>query len=250
MEGFRPFCGKSIPVDPATDAGICPYCGNAYITAKALNGNAPNNNSFETLVAKCAKFRDADMFSEALETARTATRLYPDDYRSWSLCIDAYSAIPDWNAPYPPGDVDRAVKLYRASNEQNPRFDQWLANYNLWMQRMQSVVDLCNTLDVEYALSILGCVHLKGGGSFNVETTTYDDLKRRHHGGPHPTDTWIESARFSLVAGCGIVLVLTIGDFDTRFASWQKSFTDVSYTVVIRGNALDALPALERAAGR
>lgn len=251
VEGKCPVCGKSIPVDPQMDVAICPYCGNAYVTAKALQGQsaAPSPNSFEALVAKCAKFRDAEMYHDAHETARMATRLFPDDYRSWSLCIDVYSADPNWSGPYPPEYVERAAKLYRVSNVQNPNFDQWLANYNLWMQQMQRVVDLCNKLDVERALSILGCVYLIKGGSSNTKTT-YDDLKRRHHGGPHPSDTWIESARFSLVPGNGLMLGLTIGDRDTRFSGWPKSFTDVFYAVVTSGNVLDTLPALERAAGR
>ena len=46
------------------------------------------------------------------------------------------------------------------------------------------------------------------------------------------------------------MLGLTIGDRDTRFTGWPKSFTDVFYTVVTSGNVLDALPVLERAAGR
>lgn len=97
VEGKCPVCGKSIPVDPQMDAAICPYCGNAYVTAKALQGQsaAPSPNSFEALVPKCAKFRDAEMYHDAHETARMATRLFPDDYRSWSLCIDVYSADPN-----------------------------------------------------------------------------------------------------------------------------------------------------------
>lgn len=192
------------------------------------------------------------MYSEAHDTARMATRLFPADYRSWSLWIDVYSADPNWSAPYPPECVERAVKLYRVSDEQNPNFEQWLANYNLWMQQMQRVVDLCNKIDVEQALSILGCVYLRGtDGIEPIETITYDDLKRRHHGGRTIVATSIEDTQFLLMPRNGLTLKVFIDKkIDTRSCGDGKLIRTFFYKLLTSGNVLDALSALDQAAGR
>lgn len=37
-------CGAQISVDKTKDAGVCPYCGTAYITEKAINLYQTTNN--------------------------------------------------------------------------------------------------------------------------------------------------------------------------------------------------------------
>ena len=42
-------CGSNLEIDSSKDAGICPYCGTAFITEKAINNYnsyVTNNNNF------------------------------------------------------------------------------------------------------------------------------------------------------------------------------------------------------------
>lgn len=40
-------CGANIEVDDTNDAGICKYCGTAFVTEKVINNyNITNNNIF------------------------------------------------------------------------------------------------------------------------------------------------------------------------------------------------------------
>lgn len=255
VEGKCPLCGKSIPVDPQTDAGICPYCSNAYVTAKALQGQSstPSPNSIAALSDRCTKLCQAEMFNQAAEAAETATRLFPDDYRSWVLRIFVFSSTPDFKTPYPQDWVDNAAKLYRLSDKKNPRFEKWYADYQRWLQQAQRAVDLCNKLDASHALRLIGCSHLEYGYA-SRETipcgNALDGYQSKEYVAKTRYGRWIDSTRFRLAPYCGIVLDVTYGEHDGRFHSFQECFQRKAYIVALEGNLVDALPDLERAAGR
>ncbi len=92
-------CGADIEVDASKEAGICRYCGTAFITEKAINNyNAyvTNHNNFaganitiqggselEELIERAKAFVKLDDFAQARYAYGKVTALYPMDYRGW-----------------------------------------------------------------------------------------------------------------------------------------------------------------------
>ncbi len=94
-------CGANIEVDASQEAGICKYCGTAYITEKAINNyNIVNNNyinaenlnlgseSAEQLFESGVKAIEAGKYSFADEFFRRIEQNYPSNYRAmWGYVL-------------------------------------------------------------------------------------------------------------------------------------------------------------------
>lgn len=96
-------CGANIEVDASKEAGICQYCGTAYVTEKAINNyNIVNNNyinaeninmgteSAEQLFESGVKAIEAGKYSFANDFFKRIEQNYPSNYRAmWGyvLCI-------------------------------------------------------------------------------------------------------------------------------------------------------------------
>lgn len=90
-----PQCGAPIQVDGDRDAGICKYCGNAFVTEKAINNFQVTNNISNSIVhidsgskEKLEKLiKGAEALERngknALEEWDEIIRLYPEDHRGW-----------------------------------------------------------------------------------------------------------------------------------------------------------------------
>lgn len=99
-------CGANIEIDDTKEAGICKYCGTAFITQKAItnyNTYVTNNNNFagayvtiqgdseniEKLIKRATTFEKLDEFLEALKVYKEVSSKYPMDYRGWIGIITA-----------------------------------------------------------------------------------------------------------------------------------------------------------------
>ncbi len=108
-------CGANIEIDDAADAGICPYCGTAFVTQKAIN----NYNTYVTahitvdgkdademfgLVGaaklneakeKCRRLQAAGMRTELVDEAEKIMKEYPDEPAGYAYAMtgfDEYAA--------------------------------------------------------------------------------------------------------------------------------------------------------------
>lgn len=95
-----PQCGANIEIDDSKDAGICKYCGTAFITEKAINNYntyVTNNNSFagasivvqsdteniEKLIERASTFIKLKEYDDAEKAYHEIALKYPMDYRGW-----------------------------------------------------------------------------------------------------------------------------------------------------------------------
>ena len=66
-------CGSNIEIDPTKEAGICPYCGTAFVTEKVINNyNTYVNNTNNYSGATINYYGNAAMLEKHLANARRA----------------------------------------------------------------------------------------------------------------------------------------------------------------------------------
>lgn len=93
-----PQCGANINVDEEKDAGICEYCGTAFITEKAINNyNTYVTNNYaganinitggnvDNLLKMAENAIEATNGSEALNYVNKALEIEPESSRAWIL---------------------------------------------------------------------------------------------------------------------------------------------------------------------
>lgn len=93
-----PQCGANINVDEEKDAGICEYCGTAFITEKAINNyNTYVTNNYaganinitggnmDNLLKMAENATEATNGSEALNYVNKALEIEPESSRAWIL---------------------------------------------------------------------------------------------------------------------------------------------------------------------
>lgn len=93
-----PQCGANIKVDEEKDAGICEYCGTAFITEKAINNyNTYVTNNFaganinvtganiDNLLKMAENAIEATNGAEALNYVNKALEIEPESSRAWIL---------------------------------------------------------------------------------------------------------------------------------------------------------------------
>lgn len=93
-------CGANIEVDASQEAGICKFCGTAFITEKAINNYntyITNNNNFaganvtiqsdiedvEQYIERAKTFEKLDEYEKSLKVYREIVDKFPMDYRGW-----------------------------------------------------------------------------------------------------------------------------------------------------------------------
>lgn len=90
-------CGASIEVDETKEAGICKYCGTAFVTEKAItnynikassvNVNGNNINIIQTdvneQIAAANKLAKEGLIKDASDLFRELTEKYPHEYKVW-----------------------------------------------------------------------------------------------------------------------------------------------------------------------
>ncbi len=116
-------CGAQIQVDNTHEAGICKYCGTAFITEKVINHYTTyitNHNNFsganinmnianelEQIISAAKGFQRLKEYNKALEIYKIVIEKFPQDVRGWIGCIstinegDFFSSIPSrWDTDF------------------------------------------------------------------------------------------------------------------------------------------------------
>ncbi len=101
-------CGANIEVDDSKEAGICKYCGTAFITEKAItnyNTYITNNNNFaganinvmganvDNLIKMAENAIEAGNGKEAIDYANRALEINTESSKSWLLKMKAIEYI-------------------------------------------------------------------------------------------------------------------------------------------------------------
>ncbi len=101
-------CNANIEVDSTQEAGICKYCGTAFITEKAVNNYntyITNNNNFaganinvvngniDNLIKMAENAIDAGNGKEAIDYANRALEIDPESSKAWLLKMKAIEYI-------------------------------------------------------------------------------------------------------------------------------------------------------------
>lgn len=104
-------CGANIEIDDGADAGVCPYCGTAFVTQKAINNyntyvtahiTVDGKNADEAFglaqaaklseaKEKCRKLLAADMLQECLDTATELTADRPESPVGYAYAVMAFA---------------------------------------------------------------------------------------------------------------------------------------------------------------
>lgn len=91
-------CGGSLQVDDSKDAGICPFCGTAFVTEKVIkNYNFHITNNIDTLIVqnsekaeikeRCSSFLEVKNYSQLYDIAYKGISQYPDELFFYSCCL-------------------------------------------------------------------------------------------------------------------------------------------------------------------
>ena len=178
-------CGANIEVDVTKDAGICKYCGTAFVTEKAItnyNTYVTNNNNFagahvtiqgdseniEKLIERAVTFEKLDEFDKALEVYEEITSKYPMDYRGWMGIITSetqnYSDISfsDYSYMEMVECFEKAVKV--ASSEvqedilkQKQKYEELYRKEKDRHENGVYCASICNMYDYRDVEKVLGC---------------------------------------------------------------------------------------------
>ena len=73
-------CGANIEVDETKDAGICEYCGTAFVTEKAIK---KSRYDIETNLAGAEKLIECGLYDDAEKLLKKVVKHCPYDYRGW-----------------------------------------------------------------------------------------------------------------------------------------------------------------------
>lgn len=118
-----PECGANISVDDTREAGICEYCGTAFVTEKVINNyvvNVYGNNqsNIESLLHRAEIYDNIGDSEKACKMYKEIIDLYPDDYRGWlgrlKHCYDDYWRYHD--KPYTFIETYNIIKRYTKIN--------------------------------------------------------------------------------------------------------------------------------------
>ena len=130
-------CGANIQIDDTKEAGICEFCGTAFITEKAINNynistdnvviNSENvniyNNNIDSSLEAIDKFIGNGLYDAAIELINQVIEEYPYDYRGWwQMALVDYNVFGEWfddNINYQKAlalaDDPKIIKEYRDS---------------------------------------------------------------------------------------------------------------------------------------
>ena len=140
-------CGANIEVDDTKEAGICKFCGTAFVTEKAINNYntyITNNNNFaganinvtgadvNNLIKMAENAIEAGNGKEAVDYANRALEIDPESSKSWLLKMKAIEYIGTVGNPQVSEAIsygDNAIKY--AEDKENTTAEV----YNYYIQR-------------------------------------------------------------------------------------------------------------------
>lgn len=179
-------CGANIEADSSQEAGICKYCGTAFITEKAINNYntyVTNNHNYagayvtvqgeseniEQLMERATTFEKLGEFQKALDVYREITDKYPMDYRGWlgivssktkgnnEVVVDRclYEEITEC--------FDKALKVADSENQVERTQNQKQQYQNAYRNEMDRLENgrynayICNLYDYRDVEKAIGC---------------------------------------------------------------------------------------------
>lgn len=91
-------CGGSLQVDDSKDAGICPFCGTAFVTEKVIkNYNFNITNNIDTVIVqnnekaglkeRCQAYLEVQNYYELYNFAYKAIGEYPNELFFYACCL-------------------------------------------------------------------------------------------------------------------------------------------------------------------
>lgn len=104
-------CGANIEIDDSKEAGICKYCGTAFITEKAINNykinaekvivNSENvnisNYDIESALVAAEKLIKRELYYDAKKMIKEIIKNCPYDYRGWwQMALLEYNQEGQW----------------------------------------------------------------------------------------------------------------------------------------------------------
>ncbi len=172
-------CGGNIEVDNTKEAGICKYCGTAFITEKVVN----NYNSYVTnniniehaniineaigadeLYSKAITFSKLGEKVKALKVFEELINKFPNDYRGWLGCVMVQTkdfTELSWSEEQIEKYCNHALAV--ANESEKKEVQQYLEKYdNLKSKKlvdeMQAVrnAEYCNQFNYTTVMKVLG----------------------------------------------------------------------------------------------
>lgn len=153
-------CGANIEVDSSKDAGICKYCGTAFITEKAINNyniTVTNNydganiniigGNIDNLLTLAQAAIDASNFKEAYGYSNRVLEIDPSSVKAWLLKMQATGGIGAEEGPKTNEILNYGQKAISLSDEANQTNIEdevnfyWVKLANIFMANAISKID-------------------------------------------------------------------------------------------------------------
>lgn len=169
-------CGANIEIDDSKEAGICKYCGTAFITEKAINNykinaekvivNSDNvnisNYDIESALVAVKKLIKGELYDDAKKMIKEIIENCPYDYRGWwQMALLEYNQDGYWfddNKNYQKAlalaDNPEIIKEFR-----DKEYDR------IW-EEGKAIVEFCKSPDI----NMLDKIYISIGGTYELDS--------------------------------------------------------------------------------
>lgn len=169
-------CGANIEVDETKEAGICKYCGTAFITEKTINNykisaekvvvNGENinisNYDIDSALVAVEKLINGELYDDAKKMINQIIENCPYDYRGWwQMALLEYNQDRYWfddNKNYQKAlalaDNPDIIKKFR-----NKEYDR------IW-EEGQTIIEFCKNPNV----NMLDKIYISVGGKYELDS--------------------------------------------------------------------------------
>lgn len=161
-------CGANIEVDNTKEAGICKFCGTAFITEKAItNYNTYVTNNFaganinvmgsniDNLIKMAENAIEAGNGKEAIEYANRALEINPESSKSWLLKMKAVEYIGTIGNPQVTETISYGDNAIKYSDDKDNTISEV---YNYYINRAIALISIAisNLKDVAQIKQLVG----------------------------------------------------------------------------------------------
>lgn len=151
-------CGANIMVDDSKEAGICEFCGTAFITEKVIkNYNTTNNINIANVnitvngvdiagkISAAEKLINNELIGEGRQMLINITKEYPEDYRAWFLLAKyAYQYDDIW---FDDSSYFQKAKVLANDEGQKEITVHYDEMYSRILENSKTVLEFCENVD-------------------------------------------------------------------------------------------------------